>query len=1237
MYIIKKYLKLTLFLILIILSSSPEIKAQIISAPTLSSPADGSVNLPTTITFKWNAVSGASAYHLQVSTDGSFNNLVVDNTGISGTSQQISGLSQETTYYWRVNASTLVFVSGWSSTWSFTTLTNTLVAPTLLSPSNGAADQPVNITFSWNSVQNATGYHFQLSTSSSFSAPVADRAALTSTSTTVNSLAEGQTYYWRVSADNPANTGPWSAVWSFTILTSTNNLTAPNLIYPADKAVNLPTTITFKWDSVKDATSYQFQLSSLPSFDSLIKDDSNLARTSNTVSSLSNSKTYYWRANAANSQNSGPWSNSKSFSTNAPLDPPTLISPADNSAGQPTDLVFRWNPSANASQYHIQVSTDGSFSNMVVDQGGITNASYQVNGLKTGTTYYWHVNASSLLLTSSWSSTWQFTTTSQSLPLAPVLLSPQNGAVNQAINVMLNWNPSQGADTYHLQLSGSSTFDILIMNDSSLTGTSDQAANLKSGTKYYWRVSARNTAGMSGWSEVWTFQTTSSSMGIPALISPSDGSIDNPTSLNLAWSSVNNANFYNLQLSKDSQFTTFEINADSLVDTLKNVDSLETGTDYFWRVRASFSTGYGAWSNTSSFRTFDSGLPAPILISPQNDTTNETLYPILSWNNVKSADHYRLEVSNISGFSTTVFDDSTITATYTQIGPLDASTKYFWRVKAFNSTATGGWSETWHFTTQSASEYVPLLVSPADGSKNNPLSVLCDWDSVAGATMYNIRVSTTPNFTSIVINDSSVIKTSKVINNLSAATTYFWQVRAKRDNTWGQFSPAWGFSTVVSEPTYVNIKTNIDFPTYSDISKFKSTDYKLVGIPGISEIPITAFLTGNPDKDWIAYEDNGDSKNYLVKYNGKTDFVFSAGHAFWILKNGPLSIDTTVQEEPVSSESVELPIQPGWNLITNPLLKKIVWKDVQSLNSITEPVYSFKSTYQKSDFLTPFMGYYFFNSTGLQTLKIPVNDTTLVKLRKNTSTENESLIWELNISLTSGNFTDSTAWIGISGNVTTQFNRFDVHKPHSIGSAPYLFFSHPEWDSNYSAFASDIRPEFDDIAEWTITATSFQSENATLKFEGISKIPSNYEIYLINKDSGTKIDLRKENTYSYITEKPQKTFKIIVGKESAINRKLNDVPIPQSFELGNNYPNPFNNSTIFNVYLPEKSDIEVTVYNVIGNYVKTIYKGEMPAGKHTLRWSGDDNHDQAVSSGVYLYRITTGSGINLIKKMILLK
>jgi FtsP/CotA-like multicopper oxidase with cupredoxin domain len=82
--------------------------------------------------------------------------------------------------------------------------------------------------------------------------------------------------------------------------------------------------------------------------------------------------------------------------------------------------------------------------------------------------------------------------------------------------------------------------------------------------------------------------------------------------------------------------------------------------------------------------------------------------------------------------------------------------------------------------------------------------------------------------------------------------------------------------------------------------------------------------------------------------------------------------------------------------------------------------------------------------------------------------------------------------------------------------------------------------------------------------------------------------------------------------------------LPVTFKLAQNYPNPFNPTTTINFQLPKNEFVELKVYNQLGQEVRSLIKSNYEAGSHSVIWNGKNNLGQAVSSGVYIYRIKAG-------------
>jgi len=93
---------------------------------------------------------------------------------------------------------------------------------------------------------------------------------------------------------------------------------------------------------------------------------------------------------------------------------------------------------------------------------------------------------------------------------------------------------------------------------------------------------------------------------------------------------------------------------------------------------------------------------------------------------------------------------------------------------------------------------------------------------------------------------------------------------------------------------------------------------------------------------------------------------------------------------------------------------------------------------------------------------------------------------------------------------------------------------------------------------------------------------------------------------------------------------------PQGFALRQNYPNPFNSQTIIGYRLPQASEIELAVYDLLGQRIATLAQGLQQAGAYSIAWDGRDHTGANAASGVYLYRLSTRDLV-MTKKLVLTK
>jgi len=104
--------------------------------------------------------------------------------------------------------------------------------------------------------------------------------------------------------------------------------------------------------------------------------------------------------------------------------------------------------------------------------------------------------------------------------------------------------------------------------------------------------------------------------------------------------------------------------------------------------------------------------------------------------------------------------------------------------------------------------------------------------------------------------------------------------------------------------------------------------------------------------------------------------------------------------------------------------------------------------------------------------------------------------------------------------------------------------------------------------------------------------------------------------------------------------EVNNHILPAVFKLSQNYPNPFNPSTRFTFEIPQVKDnnvdVTLTIYNLLGQQIKTLYEGILASGSYTMEWAGRDIQGNPAPSGLYLYELRTNY-FTQQKKMLLIR
>lgn len=104
-----------------------------------------------------------------------------------------------------------------------------------------------------------------------------------------------------------------------------------------------------------------------------------------------------------------------------------------------------------------------------------------------------------------------------------------------------------------------------------------------------------------------------------------------------------------------------------------------------------------------------------------------------------------------------------------------------------------------------------------------------------------------------------------------------------------------------------------------------------------------------------------------------------------------------------------------------------------------------------------------------------------------------------------------------------------------------------------------------------------------------------------------------------------------IGYARSVSDSSAIVELPSGYVLAPNYPNPFRSATHINYALPVRTVVQLEIFDVLGQRIKTLRQRVEEAGWQTARWEGDDAQGHAVSAGLYFYRLRAGNFVQTRK------
>jgi hypothetical protein len=251
----------------------------------------------------------------------------------------------------------------------------------------------------------------------------------------------------------------------------------------------------------------------------------------------------------------------------------------------------------------------------------------------------------------------------------------------------------------------------------------------------------------------------------------------------------------------------------------------------------------------------------------------------------------------------------------------------------------------------------------------------------------------------------------------------------------------------------------------------------------------------------------------------------------------------------------------------------------------------------------------------------------------------------LNISVpatvTPGTYTLTVTATEMGGGKALQHTQ-DVTLEVTPGTWVFYLEAHPDSQQVTAGYDTTfwiiLRPNIGFTALCTLNVQSGLPPGATFGFAPKTILPNDSSLLTISTSPSTPVQWYHVVIRGTSRPEPETTITVHldVREDTGVEDWTDNTSNPERFALFQNQPNPFNPETNISYYLPTASHVILTIYNVLGQRVRTLFDDYQEAGTHTLVWDGKREDGASLSSGIYFYRMQAGD-FRETKKMSLMK
>ncbi len=352
------------------------------------------------------------------------------------------------------------------------------------------------------------------------------------------------------------------------------------------------------------------------------------------------------------------------------------------------------------------------------------------------------------------------------------------------------------------------------------------------------------------------------------------------------------------------------------------------------------------------------------------------------------------------------------------------------------------------------------------------------------------------------------------------------------------------------------------------------------------------------------------------------------GKAVYLITKDSLKLDVENVQSVAIDQDFELSLHAGWNMIGDPFSFAVDWQSVEKEDAQLTLFYYNGNGWEVAQQLQPFKGYAVFCSQA-QTLKIPPVQATarMAKVRAGVPANRG---WQFRILARSGAYFDTLNTFGVVAKEDVPAAL--LPELPVIGKYVSLYFPGSDHPAGYARLTRDFRAQGNAGYAFDFTVESTVNEPIGLEFVHDS-LPQGWQWSVVNPGSGLRY-----SAFPLRLHAKKQTLRVLVGTADYVQQALQNFKgLPRHFCLHQNFPNPFNSTTVFQVDLPRADEISVRIFDITGRKVRTLVASRLfEPGYYRFKWDGRTQNGKPAASGIYFIQIR-GKKFVAAKKLVLQK